>query len=38
MTMRCSAGDPGVDIYNLTKYQRSNQNTCMNQRPLVQRG
>jgi len=32
------AGDPGVDIYNLTKYQRSNQNTCMNQRPLVQVG
>jgi len=31
-------GDPGVDIYNLTKYQRSNQNTCMNQRPLVQVG
>jgi DNA-directed RNA polymerase subunit beta len=30
-----AAGDPGVDIYNLTKYQRSNQNTCMNQRPLV---
>ncbi len=29
------AGDPGVDIYNLTKYQRSNQNTCINQRPLV---
>jgi len=29
------AGDPGVDIYNLIKYQRSNQNTCMNQRPLV---
>jgi DNA-directed RNA polymerase subunit beta len=28
-------GDPGVDIYNLTKYQRSNQNTCINQRPLV---
>ena len=28
-------GDPGVDIYNLIKYQRSNQNTCMNQRPLV---
>ena len=28
-------GDPGVDIYNLVKYQRSNQNTCMNQRPLV---
>jgi DNA-directed RNA polymerase subunit beta len=31
-------GDPGVDIYNLTKYQRSNQNTCMNQRPLVRVG
>jgi DNA-directed RNA polymerase subunit beta len=30
--------DPGVDIYNLTKYQRSNQNTCMNQRPLVSIG
>ena len=29
------AGDPGVDIYNLIKYQRSNQNTCMNQSPLV---
>ena len=25
----------GVDIYNLRKYQRSNQNTCVNQRPLV---
>ena len=25
----------GVDIYNLTKYTRSNQNTCINQRPLV---
>jgi DNA-directed RNA polymerase subunit beta len=31
-------GDPGVDIYNLTKYQRSNQNTCINQRPLVNVG
>ncbi len=31
-------GDPGVDIYNLVKYQRSNQNTCMNQRPLVLMG
>ena len=30
--------DPGVDIYNLTKYQRSNQNTCINQRPLVKPG
>src|SRR5207237_1036563 len=27
--------DPGVDIYNVVKYQRSNQNTCMNQRPIV---
>jgi DNA-directed RNA polymerase subunit beta len=27
-----------VDIYNLTKYQRSNQNTCVNQRPLVEAG
>ena len=29
------AGDPGVDIYRLRKFQRSNQNTCINQRPLV---
>lgn len=28
----------GVDIYNLTKYTRTNQDTCINQRPLVQRG
>ena len=27
--------DPGVDIYNLIKYQRSNQNTCINQKPIV---
>jgi DNA-directed RNA polymerase subunit beta len=33
-----SAGEPGVDIYNLTKYTRSNQNTCINQRPLVNAG
>jgi len=33
-----SAGEAGVDIYNLTKYQRSNQNTCINQRPLVKVG
>jgi DNA-directed RNA polymerase subunit beta len=33
-----SAGEPGVDIYNLTKYTRSNQNTCINQRPLVHTG
>ncbi len=31
-------GEPGVDIYNLTKYTRSNQNTCINQRPLVKVG
>ncbi|MCK6370592.1 MAG: DNA-directed RNA polymerase subunit beta [Gammaproteobacteria bacterium] len=31
-------GEPGVDIYNLTKYTRSNQNTCINQRPLVVAG
>ena len=29
------ATDAGVDIYNLVKYTRSNQNTCINQRPLV---
>ncbi|WP_422028225.1 DNA-directed RNA polymerase subunit beta [Pyruvatibacter mobilis] len=28
----------GVDIYNLRKFQRSNQNTCINQRPLVKVG
>ena len=28
----------GVDIYNLTKYVRSNQNTCINQKPLVKQG
>ena len=33
-----TAGDVGVDIYNLTKYTRSNQNTNINQRPLVQIG
>jgi len=33
-----SASESGVDIYNLTKYQRSNQNTCINQRPLVRVG
>ncbi|HNG51588.1 MAG TPA: DNA-directed RNA polymerase subunit beta, partial [Plasticicumulans sp.] len=32
------AGEAGVDIYNLTKYTRSNQNTCINQRPLVNLG
>lgn len=33
-----SEGDSGVDIYNLTKYVRSNQNTCINQKPLVKKG
>lgn len=32
------AGEAGVDIYNLTKYLRSNQNTCINQKPLVSPG
>ena len=32
------AGDAGVDIYNLTKYTRSNQNTCISQRPIVKQG
>ncbi len=31
-------GSPGVDIYNLIKYTRSNQNTCINQKPLVKPG
>ena len=31
-------GEPGVDIYNLIKYTRSNQNTCINQKPLVKPG
>jgi DNA-directed RNA polymerase subunit beta len=30
--------DTGVDIYNLVKYRRSNQNTCINQRPIVRAG
>ena len=33
-----AAGEVGVDIYNLTKYKRSNQNTNINQRPLVRIG
>jgi len=32
------SGEAGVDIYNLTKYTRSNQNTCINQQPLVKEG
>lgn len=31
-------GETGVDIYNLIKYQRSNQNTCINQKPIVSAG
>ncbi|MGC9238686.1 MAG: DNA-directed RNA polymerase subunit beta [Acidithiobacillus sp.] len=31
-------GEPGVDIYNLVKYARSNQNTTLNQRPIVKVG
>ncbi|WP_374316615.1 DNA-directed RNA polymerase subunit beta, partial [Microbacterium sp.] len=33
-----SSSTPGVDIYNLLKFQRSNQNTCITQRPLVKVG
>ena len=32
------AGKPGVDIYRLMKFQRSNQSTCINQKPLVRVG
>ncbi|MFO0388697.1 MAG: DNA-directed RNA polymerase subunit beta [Alphaproteobacteria bacterium] len=31
-------GSPGVDIYNLIKFTRSNQSTCLNQRPLIKVG
>ncbi|CAG8999119.1 MAG: DNA-directed RNA polymerase subunit beta [Candidatus Celerinatantimonas neptuna] len=31
-------GEAGIDIYTLTKYTRSNQNTCINQRPVVKTG
>lgn len=33
-----SADETGVDIYNLTKYSRSNQDTCINQVPIVSKG
>ncbi len=33
-----TTGEQAVDIYNLLKFQRSNQNTCINQRPLVKVG
>ena len=35
---KAAARDAGVDIYALTKFKRSNQNTCINQTPLVRRG
>jgi DNA-directed RNA polymerase subunit beta len=38
VTDEMDAGDPGVDIYRLRKFQRSNQNTAINQRPLVKVG
>jgi DNA-directed RNA polymerase subunit beta len=37
-TDNADATAPGVDIYNLLKFQRSNQNTCITQRPLVKVG
>src|SRR3982075_966360 len=37
-TAETSAAASGVDIYNLLKFQRSNQNTCINQRPLIKVG
>src|SRR5690625_1858786 len=38
VTDEMDLGDPGVDIYRLRKFQRSNQNTAINQRPLVKVG
>jgi DNA-directed RNA polymerase subunit beta len=42
IVIRCTEatvdGSPGVDIYNLMKFTRSNQNTCLNQRPLIKVG
>jgi DNA-directed RNA polymerase subunit beta len=35
---KMASKDAGVDIYALTKFKRSNQNTCINQTPLVHRG
>jgi len=37
-TEETASDAPGVDIYNLLKFQRSNQNTCITQRPLVKVG
>ncbi len=42
IVIRCTEatvdGSPGVDIYNLMKFTRSNQSTCLNQRPLIKVG
>ncbi|UCG78968.1 MAG: DNA-directed RNA polymerase subunit beta [Nitrospirota bacterium] len=38
IVVRVTEGDGGVDIYNLTKFTRSNQTTCINQKPLVNVG
>ncbi|MDG2321808.1 MAG: DNA-directed RNA polymerase subunit beta [Rhodospirillaceae bacterium] len=38
VTEETASSAPGVDIYRLQKFQRSNQNTCINQRPLVKVG
>ncbi len=38
MTETTDAAESGVDIYNLLKFQRSNQNTCITQNPLVKVG
>ena len=38
VTDEISPGESGVDIYTLLKFQRSNQNTCINQRPIVKVG
>ena len=35
---KISSGESGVDIYKLVKYQRTNQNTCNNQKALVKEG
>ncbi|MEJ2684739.1 MAG: DNA-directed RNA polymerase subunit beta [Candidatus Sulfobium sp.] len=38
VVVRTTGGDGGVDIYSLVKFQRSNQATCINQRPVVSVG
>ncbi|MDI6802014.1 MAG: DNA-directed RNA polymerase subunit beta [Thermodesulfovibrionales bacterium] len=38
IVVRCTEKSGGVDIYALTKFQRSNQGTCMNQKPVVNTG